>query len=124
MPKKKSSWFGLGVRPATLLHPSARRASLATPRACRRIQAVALVLTLGRLSWAACARDSNEQKAEEPAPWTPDEAMVRSKFNHYDVNNSGNLDENEVMALAQVPSPGRVVSAYVIFAVAYRLSER
>ena len=52
MPKKKSSWFGLG-------------------------------------------------KAEEPAPWTPDEAMVRSKFNHYDVNNSGNLDENEVMALAQ-----------------------
>jgi hypothetical protein len=54
-----------------------------------------------------------EQKAEEPAPWTPDEAMVRSKFNHYDVNNSGNLDENEVMALAQVPSPCVIVFAYV-----------
>jgi hypothetical protein len=42
------------------------------------------------------------QKSEEEAPpWTPDEAMVRQKFNHYDTNNSGNLDENEVMALAQ-----------------------
>ena len=39
------------------------------------------------------------QKSEEEAPpWTPDEAMVRQKFNHYDTNNSGNLDENEVMA--------------------------
>eukprot|EP00277_Geminigera_cryophila_P002454 CAMPEP_0179432408 /NCGR_PEP_ID=MMETSP0799-20121207/17028_1 /TAXON_ID=46947 /ORGANISM="Geminigera cryophila, Strain CCMP2564" /LENGTH=197 /DNA_ID=CAMNT_0021209769 /DNA_START=75 /DNA_END=668 /DNA_ORIENTATION=- len=52
MPKKKSSWFGLG-------------------------------------------------KAEETAPWTPDEAMVRAKFHHYDTDNSGTLDENEVMALAQ-----------------------
>ena len=43
-----------------------------------------------------------EQKAEEPAPWSPDEAIVRSKFNHYDTDNSGDLDENEVMALAQV----------------------
>jgi hypothetical protein len=53
MPKKKSSWFGLG------------------------------------------------KSEEEAPPWTPDEAMVRQKFNHYDTNNSGNLDENEVMALAQ-----------------------
>jgi len=68
---------------------------------------------LGVRSWAVCARDLKEQKAEEPAPWTPDEAMVRSKFNHYDVNNSGNLDENEVMALAQVPSPCVIVFAYV-----------
>jgi len=53
MPKKKSSWFGLG-------------------------------------------------KAEEEVPaWTPDESMIRAKFNHYDTNNSGTLDENEVMALAQ-----------------------
>jgi hypothetical protein len=42
------------------------------------------------------------QKSEEEAPpWTPDKAKVRQKFNHYDTNNSGNLDENEVMALAQ-----------------------
>ena len=45
---------------------------------------------------------TTEQKTEEPPAWSPDEALVRSKFNHYDVNNSGNLDENECMALAQV----------------------
>jgi len=28
--------------------------------------------------------------------------MVRAKFHHYDTDNSGTLDENEVMALAQV----------------------
>ena len=42
------------------------------------------------------------QKADEEVPaWTPDESMIRAKFNHYDTNNSGTLDENEVMALAQ-----------------------
>ena len=36
-------------------------------------------------------------------PWTPDETMVRKKFDHYDKDTSGNLDENEILALAQVP---------------------
>ena len=39
---------------------------------------------------------------EDTSPWTPNEALVRSKFEHYDTNNSGTLDESEVMALAQV----------------------
>ena len=42
-------------------------------------------------------------------PWTPDETMVQKKFDHYDKNKSGNLnlDENEVLALAQVPRPSK-----------------
>ena len=39
---------------------------------------------------------------QDSSPWTPNEALVRSKFEHYDTNNSGTLDESEVMALAQV----------------------
>jgi hypothetical protein len=39
---------------------------------------------------------------EDSSPWTPNEDLVRSKFEHYDTNNSGTLDESEVMALAQV----------------------
>lgn len=38
----------------------------------------------------------------EAAPWSPDAALVRKKFEHYDKDSSGNLDEEEILALAQV----------------------
>ncbi|EKX53719.1 hypothetical protein GUITHDRAFT_150271 [Guillardia theta CCMP2712] len=40
-------------------------------------------------------------KESSVAPWMPDVDKVRSKFDHYDVNGDGELDEGECIALAK-----------------------
>jgi hypothetical protein len=54
--------------------------------------------TAGRAS----AASSLQGDSAEAAPWSPDAALVRKKFDYYDKDSSGNLDEKEILALAQV----------------------